>query len=257
MLTGQQLFTGETVSHVLADVLRAPIDFDRLPKETPRANPGFATAVPRPRRKEPLARYRRGAGGHRGSDQAARRKRSKRRPSRAGACAAGPGSQPRWFASSRRQPSPSCISARSRPNNAPCDSRFLRLRNRAIINFLAFSGRALPRLQRPRRRPHPVVGSSARFARRPGSFREPTTHNSYRSGLRTAIYRIHRQKRLRRLACHRALPQSPWARIRINLPVRRPERYELCVVGSRKDPGVERIEADDEPTTGCGLLRGR
>jgi|SRR5579863_3054787 len=36
MLTGQQLFTGETVSHVLADVLRAPIDFDKLPKEMPR-----------------------------------------------------------------------------------------------------------------------------------------------------------------------------------------------------------------------------
>jgi Tol biopolymer transport system component len=35
MLTGQQLFAGETVSHTLADVLRAPIDFDKLPKETP------------------------------------------------------------------------------------------------------------------------------------------------------------------------------------------------------------------------------
>src|SRR5579863_8740438 len=36
MLTGQRLFTGETVSHILADVLRAPIDFDKLPKEMPR-----------------------------------------------------------------------------------------------------------------------------------------------------------------------------------------------------------------------------
>jgi serine/threonine-protein kinase len=35
MLTGQRLFDGETVSHTLADVLRAPIDFDRLPRETP------------------------------------------------------------------------------------------------------------------------------------------------------------------------------------------------------------------------------
>src|SRR3984957_2729833 len=35
MLTGQHLFTGETVSHTLADVLRAPIEFDKLPKETP------------------------------------------------------------------------------------------------------------------------------------------------------------------------------------------------------------------------------
>jgi serine/threonine protein kinase len=37
MLTGQRLFDGETISHTLADVLRAPIDFDKLPRETPRA----------------------------------------------------------------------------------------------------------------------------------------------------------------------------------------------------------------------------
>jgi Tol biopolymer transport system component len=37
MLTGERLFAGETVSHTLADVLRAPIDFDKLPKETPQA----------------------------------------------------------------------------------------------------------------------------------------------------------------------------------------------------------------------------
>ena len=38
MLTGARLFDGgETISHTLADVLRAPIDLDRLPKETPRA----------------------------------------------------------------------------------------------------------------------------------------------------------------------------------------------------------------------------
>ena len=35
MLSGQRLFDGETVSHTLADVLRAPIDFDRLPAATP------------------------------------------------------------------------------------------------------------------------------------------------------------------------------------------------------------------------------
>ncbi len=35
MLTGRRLFDGETISHTLADVLRAPIDFGRLPKETP------------------------------------------------------------------------------------------------------------------------------------------------------------------------------------------------------------------------------
>ncbi len=37
MLTGERLFAGETVSHTLADVLRAPIDFDKLPKEIPGA----------------------------------------------------------------------------------------------------------------------------------------------------------------------------------------------------------------------------
>jgi serine/threonine-protein kinase len=37
MLRGERLFAGETVSHTLADVLRAPIDFGKLPKETPRA----------------------------------------------------------------------------------------------------------------------------------------------------------------------------------------------------------------------------
>jgi serine/threonine-protein kinase len=37
MLTGQRLFDGETISHTLADVLRGPIDFTRLPAGTPRA----------------------------------------------------------------------------------------------------------------------------------------------------------------------------------------------------------------------------
>ena len=35
MLAGGRLFDGETVSHTLADVLRGPIEFDKLPKETP------------------------------------------------------------------------------------------------------------------------------------------------------------------------------------------------------------------------------
>ena len=38
MVTGKRLFTGETVSHVLADVLRGPIDFNKLPAETPEMN---------------------------------------------------------------------------------------------------------------------------------------------------------------------------------------------------------------------------
>jgi serine/threonine-protein kinase len=37
MLTGRTLFTGETTSHVLADVLRGPIDLDQLPRDTPGA----------------------------------------------------------------------------------------------------------------------------------------------------------------------------------------------------------------------------
>jgi serine/threonine-protein kinase len=37
MLTGKRLFDGETISHTLADVLRAPIDFELLSKETPPA----------------------------------------------------------------------------------------------------------------------------------------------------------------------------------------------------------------------------
>ncbi len=35
MLTGKPLFEGETISHTLADVLRAPIDLRKLPPETP------------------------------------------------------------------------------------------------------------------------------------------------------------------------------------------------------------------------------
>ena len=35
MLTGERLFAGETISHTLADVLRAPIDFGKLPASTP------------------------------------------------------------------------------------------------------------------------------------------------------------------------------------------------------------------------------
>jgi serine/threonine protein kinase/Tol biopolymer transport system component len=37
LLTGHCLFEGETISHILADVLRGPIDLTRLPKATPPA----------------------------------------------------------------------------------------------------------------------------------------------------------------------------------------------------------------------------
>jgi serine/threonine protein kinase len=36
MLTGAQLFSGETATHTIAEVLRGPIDLDSLPPETPR-----------------------------------------------------------------------------------------------------------------------------------------------------------------------------------------------------------------------------
>src|SRR5207248_9956747 len=35
MITGARLFAGETISHTLADVLRAPIDFGKLQASTP------------------------------------------------------------------------------------------------------------------------------------------------------------------------------------------------------------------------------
>jgi serine/threonine protein kinase len=37
MLTGERLFTGDTIAHILAAVLQTPIDFEKLPPSTPRA----------------------------------------------------------------------------------------------------------------------------------------------------------------------------------------------------------------------------
>ena len=37
LLTGQRMFEGETISHTLADVLRAPLDLSRLPADVPRS----------------------------------------------------------------------------------------------------------------------------------------------------------------------------------------------------------------------------
>ena len=41
MLTGKRLFDAETISHTLADVLRLPIEFDKLPAEAPRSIRGL------------------------------------------------------------------------------------------------------------------------------------------------------------------------------------------------------------------------
>ena len=47
MLTGQRLFAGETTSHTLAEVIRAEIDFARLPATTPLGVARAAGTLPR------------------------------------------------------------------------------------------------------------------------------------------------------------------------------------------------------------------
>ena len=37
IFSGKRMFDGETISHTLADVLRAPIELDELPDTTPHA----------------------------------------------------------------------------------------------------------------------------------------------------------------------------------------------------------------------------
>jgi serine/threonine protein kinase len=62
LLTGHQLFgEGETISHTLADVLRGPIDFDKLPKETPPAIRDLLRRCLDRNVKNAAAGYRRGA----------------------------------------------------------------------------------------------------------------------------------------------------------------------------------------------------
>src|SRR5689334_20686836 len=55
LLTGRRLFDGETVSHTLADVLRAPIDFAALPPDTP---PSIRALVMRCLDRDPTTRLR-------------------------------------------------------------------------------------------------------------------------------------------------------------------------------------------------------
>ncbi len=55
MLTGRRLFDGETVTHTLADILRAPIDLSRLPSDTPVAVRGL---LARCLEREPKSRLR-------------------------------------------------------------------------------------------------------------------------------------------------------------------------------------------------------
>ena len=55
MLTGQRLFDGQTTSHVLADVIRAEIDFERLPAGAP---PELRTLLERALERDPRRRLR-------------------------------------------------------------------------------------------------------------------------------------------------------------------------------------------------------
>ena len=55
MLTGQRLFEGQTTSHTLADVIRAEIDFNRLPATTP---PDVRAVLERCLDREPRRRLR-------------------------------------------------------------------------------------------------------------------------------------------------------------------------------------------------------
>ena len=57
-LTGRRLFEGETVSHTLADVLRGPIDLDKLPRETPSAIRGLLRTRPRTKAAAPAPGFR-------------------------------------------------------------------------------------------------------------------------------------------------------------------------------------------------------
>ena len=57
MLTGKRLFDGETVPHTLADVLRAEIDFSKLPPGTPRRIRELLRALPGSQHQEQVARH--------------------------------------------------------------------------------------------------------------------------------------------------------------------------------------------------------
>ena len=81
MLAGRRLFEGETASHTLADVLRAEIDWARLPASTPARDPPAARALPRARPAPAAARHRRGADRDRGLPRAVRERRAQRRRS--------------------------------------------------------------------------------------------------------------------------------------------------------------------------------
>ena len=71
MLTGQRLFgDGESTSHVLADVLRAPIDFEKI---SGRAAPRAAAALSRSQRQNAPARHRRSARPPQPADRTGRR----------------------------------------------------------------------------------------------------------------------------------------------------------------------------------------
>ncbi len=94
MLTGQRLFAGETTSHTLAEVIRAEIDFTRLPATTPLGVARAARTVPRSRAASPAARHPRGAAGDRPPARAQRISALGSARGGCGAAAAGSGPRP-------------------------------------------------------------------------------------------------------------------------------------------------------------------
>jgi hypothetical protein len=61
MLIGKQLFSGDTVAHILANVINSAVDFSKLPETTPIPIRDSAAAVPGSRREIPPAMDRGGA----------------------------------------------------------------------------------------------------------------------------------------------------------------------------------------------------
>ena len=66
MLSGKRLFTGETISDVLAAVLTREVDFDALPRDHAAVPTPPAPALPRARSQAPSARHRRSSNRARG-----------------------------------------------------------------------------------------------------------------------------------------------------------------------------------------------
>ena len=105
MLAGQKAFEGETVSDTLAAVLRADIDWSRLPTQHAGRRARRPAPLPRPRPEAPAARHRRRADRSRGPRDEQQRRGRAGRARRAGAASG--------LAVGRRRSSRPCSSGRS------------------------------------------------------------------------------------------------------------------------------------------------